>query len=98
MKSKTTNCVGVAYGMTEGGKHQILKESSSTKDTTTVKAMMQGMVGKVDPVVRGELSKILEAYCDIFPETLPYGPPLKRIIDHEIEVARCHCTGVKTTA
>ena len=98
MKTKATNRVGAADRMKEVGKHQMLKESSSTNGSTTVKAMMKGMVEKVDPVVRGELSKILEEYCDIFPETLPYGPPLKRIIDHEIEVARCHCTEVKTTA
>ena len=29
---------------------------------------------------------MLEEYGDIFPKKLPYGPPPKRLIDHEIEV------------
>ena len=58
----------------------MLKESGPAKDT------MKEMVEKADRAVRGELSGILEEYGDVFPEKLPYGPPPKRMIDHEIEV------------
>ena len=64
----------------------MLKESGPTKDTTTVKDTMKDMVEKADRAVRGELSRILEDYGDVFPEKLPYGPPPRRMIDHEIEV------------
>ena len=42
---------------------------------------------KADHEVRGELSRVLEEYGNIFLEKLPYGPPPRRIIDHETEVA-----------
>ena len=50
---------------------------------------MKEIVDKADRVVRGELPKVLEEYGDIFPETLPYGPPLRRMITHEIQVVPC---------
>ena len=64
----------------------MLKESGPTKDTTTVKDTMKDMVEKADRAVRGELSRVLEEYGDIFLEKLPYGPLPRRMIDHEIEV------------
>ena len=70
-KSKTKTRAGAAHGMTQGEKRQMLKESGPTKDTTTVKDTMKEMVEKADRAVRGELSKVLEEYGDIFPEKLP---------------------------
>ena len=79
-KPKTKRRAGAVHGRTEGEKQRMLKESGPVKDT------MKDMVEKADRVVRGELSKILEEYGDVFPEKLPYGPPPRRMIDHEIEV------------
>ena len=39
-----------------------------------------------DRVVRGKLFRVLEEYGDIFTEKPPYGPPPRRMINHEIEV------------
>ena len=85
-KPKTKTRANAAHGRTEGEKRRMLKESGPAKDTTTVKDTMKEMVEKADRTVRGELSGILEEYGDVFPEKLPYGPPPKRMIDHEIEV------------
>ena len=85
-KSKTKIRAGAAHGMTQGEKRRMLKESGPAKDTTTVNDTMKEMVAKADRAVKGELSRVLEEYGDIFPEKLPYGPPPKRLIDHEIEV------------
>ena len=65
-KSKTKTHAGVARGLTEGKKPWMLKESSPAKDTTIVKDTMKEMVEKVDCVVRGELSRVLDEYGDIF--------------------------------
>ena len=40
---------------------------------------------EVDPAVRGCLKGISQDYRDLFPDKLPYGPPPKRLVDHEIE-------------
>ena len=64
----------------------MLKESSPTKNTAIVKDTMKEMVEKVDCEVRGELSRVLDEYGDIFLDKLPCGPPLRRMINHEIEV------------
>ena len=85
-KIKTKTRAGAMHGRTEGEKRRMLKESGPTKDTVTVKDTMKHMVEKADRAVRGELSKLLEEYGDVFPEKLPYGPPPKRMLDHEIEV------------
>ena len=47
---------------------------------------MKEMMEKAGRAVRRELSRVLEEYGDIFLEKSPYGPPPKRMIDHEIEV------------
>ena len=51
-----------------------------------MKETMKDMVEKADRALRGELSKILKEYGDVFPKKLPYGPPPRRMIYHEIEV------------
>ena len=85
-KIKTKTRAGAMHGRTEGEKRRMLKESGPAKDTGNVKDTMKEMVEKADRAVRGELSQILEEYGDVFPENLPYGPPPRRMIDHEIEV------------
>ena len=85
-KSKTKIRTSAANGMTEGEECQMLKESGPAKDTTIAKDTMKDMVEKADHAVRRELSRVLEEYGDIFLEKLPYGPPLRRMTDHEIEV------------
>ena len=85
-KTKVKTWAGTAHGLTEGEKRRMLKESGPIKDTKTVEDMRKDMLKKADPKVKGELSKILEEYGDIFPEKLPYGPPPQCVIDHEIEV------------
>ena len=42
-------------------------------------------VEEADPAIRDRLAETLEEYRDVFPDKLPYGPPPKRVIDHEIE-------------
>ena len=85
-KSKTKTRASAAHGMTEDEKCRMLKEPSPTKDTSTVKDTVKEMVEKAGCAVRGELSRLLEEYGDIFLGKLPYGPPPRRMIDHEIEV------------
>ena len=85
-KTKIKARAGTAHGLAEGEKRRMLKESGPVKDTKTVEDIKKDMVKKADPKVKGELSKILEEYGDIFPEKLPYGPPPRRVFDHEIEV------------
>ena len=62
-----------------------MKESGPIKETKTVQDIKKEIVEKVEPKVKGELSKILEEYGDIFPEKLPYGPPLWHV-DYKTEV------------
>ena len=49
--------------------------------------MIHKKVQEANSAVRDELKGILEEYKDVFPDKLPYGPPPKRIVDHEIETA-----------
>ena len=86
-KPKTKRRAGAVHGRTEGEKRRMLKESGPAKDNYHCKGYYRkAMVEKADRAVRGELSQILEEYGDVFPENLPYGPPPRRMIDHEIEV------------
>ena len=55
-----------------------------TKDVPVVEVIKQ-KIQEVDPVVRARLQGILEDYRDVFPDKLPYGPPPKRLVNHEIE-------------
>ena len=66
----------------------MLKESGLINDIKTVEYIKKDMVAKEDPKVKGELSRILVEYVDIFLEKLSYGPPPRRVVDHEIEVVR----------
>ena len=70
-KSKTKTRADAAHGMTQGEKRWMLKESGPAKDTTTVKDTMKEVVEKADRAVRGELSRILEEYGDIFRKSYP---------------------------
>ena len=64
----------------------MLKECCPLKDTNIVEGINKDMVVKVDSKMKGELSKILEEYGDIFPEKLLFGQPTWHVVDHDIEV------------
>lgn len=74
-KTKTKTWIGAMHGMTEGEKRRMLKESVSVKDTKIVDEITKEILGKANPVVQGNSSRILEEHMDIFLEKTPYGPP-----------------------
>ena len=47
--------------------------------------MIHNQVQHADKTIQRELKEIFEEYKDVFPRKLPYGPPPKRVVDHEIE-------------
>ena len=46
---------------------------------------MKKKVTEAEPAVQQQLRATLEEFQDVFPDKLPYGPPPKRQIDHEID-------------
>ena len=82
---KSKSKLGAAHGMTEGEKRRLMKETGPVTKETPAEVVMQEHIQKADPEVRASLRGILEDYRDIFPSKLPYGPPPKRQLDHEIE-------------
>ena len=71
--------------MTEGEKRRLAKETGPVTKEESVQDIMKQKIQEVDPAVRGCLKGILSDYSDLFPDKLPYGPPPKRLVDHEIE-------------
>ena len=49
------------------------------------KDVIKEHIQKADPVVRTSLEGILNDYCDIFLSKLPYEPPPRWQLNHEIE-------------
>ena len=82
---KSKSKLGVAHGMTEGEKRRLMKETGPVTKQIPAEVVMQEHIQKADPEVRASLRGILEDYHDIFPSKLPYGPPPKRQLDHEID-------------
>ena len=82
-KSKSKLCA--AHGMTEGEKQGLMKKTGPMTKEIPAEVVMQEHIQKADPEVRASLKGILEDYWDIFPSKLPYGPPPKRQLDHEID-------------
>jgi hypothetical protein len=82
---KTKAKVASNKGMTEGEKRRISKEPRPIKKEIPVAEVITQKVQEVDEDVRESLKKVLEDYEEIFPDKLPYGPPPKRVLDHEIE-------------
>ena len=82
-KSKAT--VASKKGMTEGEKRRLSKETGPVKKDIPVDEVIKMKMQETDEDVREQLKEVLEEYKDVFPDKLPYGPPPRRIIDHEIE-------------
>ena len=76
---------GVTKGRTEGERRRESKETGPVTKEVPVEEVIWAKVTEADPAVRERLQETLEEYRDIFPDKLPYGPPPKRVIDHEIE-------------
>ena len=64
-----------------------MKETGPVKKELPIAEVIQKKVQEANPAVREELKGILEEYKGVFPDKLPYGPPPKRIMDHEIDTA-----------
>ena len=64
-----------------------MKETGPKKADVSIQEVIKAKVQEAEADVWEELKGILEEYKEVFPDKLPYGPPPKRIIDHEIEIA-----------
>ena len=71
--------------MTEGEKRRFAKKTGSVTKDVPVEEVIKQKMQEVDPIVRAHFQGILEVYRDVFLDKLPYGPPPKRLVDHEIE-------------
>ena len=85
VKSKSKSRAGATHGITEGEKRRLSKETGPVKVDLPVTEVMKTKVSEVDPSVQQQLKATLEEFKDVFPDKLPYGPPPKRQIDHEID-------------
>ena len=74
------------HGMTEGEKRRIMKETGPVTKEIPAETMIETYLQKADPAVRAPLRGIFDDYTDLFPSKLPYGPPPKRQLDHEIHL------------
>ena len=72
-------------GMTEGEKRRISKETGPVTKEIPIPQVIEMKVAETDESIREQLRNTLEEFKDVFPDKLPYGPPPKRIIDHEID-------------
>ena len=73
------------HGMIEGEKRWLSKETGPVKEDLPVIEVMKTKIAKVDSSVQQQLKAMLEELQDVFPDKLPYGPPPKRQINHEID-------------
>ena len=76
---------GAAKGMTEGEKRKLSKETGPVVKEVSITDTIRSKVAEADAAVREQLQATLEEYRDVFPDKLPYGPPPRRVVDHEIE-------------
>ena len=84
-KTKTKSKVGAAHGMTKGEKRRLAKETRLVTKEESIQEVMEQKIQEVDLAVRKCLQGILHDYSDTFPNQLPYGPPPRRLVDHEID-------------
>ena len=82
---KSKSKLGAAQGMTEGEKRRLSKEIVPMTKEILAEDVIKEHIQKADPMVRASLEGILNYYHNIFPSKLPYGPPSKQQLDHEIE-------------
>ena len=71
--------------MTEGERRRISKETGPVTKEIPIPQVIEMKVAETDESIREQLRNTLEEFKDVFPDKLPYGPPPKRIIDHEID-------------
>ena len=74
------------HGMTEGEKRRLMKETGPVTIEILAETVIKTHLQKADPAVRAPLKEISDDYRDLFPSKLPYGPPPKRQLDHEIHL------------
>ena len=84
-KKRPKSKAGAARGMTEGEKRKISKETGPVKEEVPIEVEIQKKVEEADTNVREQLQQVLTEFKDVFPNKLPYGPPPKRVVDHEID-------------
>ena len=75
-----------AHGMTEGEKPRLMKETGPMTKEIPAETVIETHLQKADPVVPAPLRGIFDDYKDLFLSKLPYGPPPKRQLDHEIHL------------
>ena len=78
--------LAMTHGMTEGEKRRLMKETGPVTTKIPAEIVIETHVQKADPAVRASLRGIFDDYRDLFPSKLPYGPPPKRQLDHEIHL------------
>ena len=78
--------LATAHGMTEGEKRRLMKEIGPVTTEIPAETVIETHLQKADPNVRAPLRGIFDDYRDLFPSKLPYGPPPKRQLDHEIHL------------
>ena len=71
--------------MTEGEKRRLSKETGPVTKEVPVETVIKQHVEGADVSVREQLQQTLTEFKDVFPDQLPFGPPPKRVIDHEID-------------
>ena len=71
--------------MTEGEKRKMSKETGPVTQDVPVETVIEQHVQNADDSVREQLQQTLQEFKDVFPDQLPFGPPPKRIVDHEID-------------
>ena len=62
-----------------------MKETGPVTQDIPIEMEIQKQVGEADPEIREPLQRILTEFQDVFPDQLPYGPPPKRVVDHDID-------------
>ena len=82
---KKKSKAGAAKGMTEGKKWRQMKETGPITKEIPIPQVIELKVEQADASIREPLRRTLEEYKDVFPEKLPYGPPPKRTIEHDID-------------
>lgn len=84
-KKKAKSKAGAIHGMTEGEKRRMSKETDPVKDVVPIETVIHEKVEEADESIREQLQAVLDDFRDVFSDKLPYGPPPKKIVDHEIE-------------
>ena len=84
-KRKSKAKCKTAKGQTEGERRRISKETGPVKQDVPVEDVIKKKVLEADSDVREDLEATLKEFKDVFPNKLPYGPPPKRVVDHDIE-------------